>query len=490
VFFSRWKNPSFVLALHRECRANRLPLRGQVGLRTAKVPEVTRSVCQCFTETQRRKCFIIDFQRKIRASAVKKTPDLIESINTMYKIGIIREGKMPPDARTPLTPEQCKQILDRFPVELVVQPSEVRSFTDAEYRQAGIPLATDLSDCDILIGVKEVPVEQLISGKTYLFFSHTVKKQPHNRHLLQTILEKNIRLVDYEKLTDERGNRLIAFGFYAGLVGAHNAMWTYGRRTGLFGLPRMRDCHDYAEVKGVYAKTQLPPVRIVLTGGGRVASGAVRNLHDMGIQQVSPHDFLNKTFDRPVFTQLHAQDYVQHRDGPRIFEKAHFYAHCEEYVSTFAPYTHCADIFINGIFYDPKAPRFFEIPEVADEAFRIQVIADVSCDIMPDSSVPLTIRPSKIADPVYGVNRLTGEEGAPFDNTGVDVMAIDNLPSELPRDASDFFGRQLIDNILPELLHDRDSAIIARATIAENGELTEPYSYLSDYVYEPAESGR
>jgi len=408
----------------------------------------------------------------------------------MYKIGVIREGKVPPDARTPLTPEQCKQIMDRFPVELVVQPSEVRCFADAEYLAAGIPLVTDLRDCDILMGVKEVPVDQLIPGKTYLFFSHTVKKQSHNRRLLQAVLEKNIRLVDYEKLTDERGDRLIAFGFYAGLVGAHNALWTYGRRTGLFDLPRMHDCHDYAEVKAVYANTQIPPVRIVLTGGGRVASGAVRNLHDMGIHQVSPHDFLNKTFDRPVFTQLHAQDYVQHRDGRRIFEKAHFYAHGEEYVSTFAPYTQSADIFINGIFYDPKAPRFFEIPDLADEAFSLQVIADVSCDIMPDSSVPVTIRPSKIADPVYGINRQTGAECAPFDKKGVDVMAIDNLPSELPRDASDFFGKQLIDNILPELLHDRDSAVIARATIAENGELTGPYAYLSDYVYEAVEGGR
>lgn len=402
----------------------------------------------------------------------------------MYKIGIIREGKVPPDARTPLTPEQCKQILDHFPVELVVQPSEVRSFTDAEYRAAGIPLATDLRDCDILIGVKEVPADQLIPDKTYLFFSHTVKKQAHNRHLLQAILEKNIRLVDYEKLTDERGDRLIAFGFYAGLVGAHNALWTYGHRTGLFELPRMHQCHDYAEVKTMYANLQLPPLRIVLTGGGRVASGAVRNLHDMGMHLVSPYDFLHKTFDRPVFTQLHAQDYVQHRDGPRIFEKAHFYAHGEEYVSTFAPYTHCADIFINGIFYDPKAPRFFEIGDIAGPDFRIQVVADVSCDIMPGSSVPVTIRPSKIADPVYGVNRQTGQECAPYDPAGVDVMAIDNLPSELPRDASEFFGKQLIDNILPELLHDRDSAIIARATIAENGELTAPYAYLSDYVYE------
>lgn len=400
----------------------------------------------------------------------------------MHKIGIIREGKVPPDARAPLTPKQCQEILDKFPIKIVVQPAAVRSYTDAEYQAAGVPMSDDLRDCDILIGVKEVPVDQLIPGKTYLFFSHTIKKQAQNRQLLQTILEKNIRLIDYEKLTDDRGDRLIAFGFYAGLVGAHNGLWTYGRRTRLFDLPRMRDCHDYAEVKLAYQNLQLPSLRIVLTGSGRVAAGALRNLHDMGIREVSPRDFLNKTFDYPVFVQLFAQDYVQHRDGPRIFEKAHFYAHGEAYVSTFAPYTRRADIFINGIYYDGRAPMFFTVEDMAAPDFGLRVIADVSCDIAPDASVPTTLRPSTIADPVYGINRFTGQECPPHAPDSVDVMAIDNLPSELPRDASEFFGIQLIDNILPELLHEEDSAVIARATIAQNGLLTEPYAYLSDYV--------
>ncbi|MBL7774865.1 MAG: alanine dehydrogenase [Saprospiraceae bacterium] len=400
----------------------------------------------------------------------------------MYKIGIIREGKVPPDARVPLTPEQCQKILKKFPVEVVVEPSPVRSFTDAEYLGHGIPMRTDLSDCDILIGVKEVPVANLIPGKTYLFFSHTIKKQAQNRRLLQAVLEKNIRLIDLEKLTDDRGDRLVAFGFYAGLVGAHNALWTYGRRTGSIALPRMRDCHDYAEVTAGYPAISFPPVRIVLTGGGRVAAGAIRNLHDMNIHQVSPHDFLHKDFDRPVFTQLFAHDYVQHRDGPRIFDKAHFYAHGEDYVSAFAPYAYRADIMINGIYYDQKAPMFFTVADMAAEGFSLQVIADISCDIVPNASVPVTIRPSTIAEPVYGIHRYTGEECAPFQPDSVDVMAIDNLPSELPRDASAFFGQQLLDNILPELLHERDSAIIERAVIAENGRLTERYAYLSDYV--------
>jgi alanine dehydrogenase len=404
----------------------------------------------------------------------------------MLKIGVIREGKVPPDARAPLSPAQCRQAMEQLGIEVVVQPSAARCFRDSEYEALGIPLQDDVSDCDILLGVKEVPVEQLIPNKTYLFFSHTIKKQAHNRRMLQAILEKKIRLIDFEKITDDRGDRLIAFGFYAGLVGAHNGLWTYGRRTGLFSLPRMYQCHDYAEAKAQYAHLTLPPVRIVLTGSGRVASGAIRNLHDMGIHQVSPRDFLKKDFDRPVFTQLFAHDYVQHRDGPRIFDKAHFYAHGDEYVSVFKPYAHRADIFINGIYYDPKAPQFFTLADMAEEGFSLQVIADISCDIAPNASVPTTIRPSTIAEPVYGIHRYTGQECPPFSPDAVDVMAIDNLPSELPRDASEFFGRQLLENVLPELLRGPQAPVIRRATIAEGGHLTEPYAYLSDYVYETA----
>lgn len=405
----------------------------------------------------------------------------------MLKIGIIRERKQPSDARVPLTPLQCAQVQEKWPVQIVVEPSPVRAFKDNEFEQLGIDLQNDLSDCDLLLGVKEVPVEALIPGKTYLFFSHTIKKQPYNRHLLQAILEKKIRLIDYEVLTDEKGGRLIAFGFYAGVVGAHNGIWTYGKRTNLFELPRMYAAHDYAEVKEAYRHIQWPPLRIVLTGSGRVASGAIRNLHDMGISQVSPADYLHKTYDKPVFTQLFAQDYVQLRGQKGLFNKAHFYANGQEYESIFAPYTHCTDIFINGIFYDPAAPAFFTREEMTRPDFRIQVVADVSCDIVPDSSVPCTLRPSTIADPVYGYEPRTGKETAPYQKDAVDVMAIDNLPSELPRDASQFFGNQLIDNILPELLHSEARAVISRGTIADAGLLTAHFSYLHDYVAESME---
>ena len=399
----------------------------------------------------------------------------------MIKIGIIREGKVPPDKRVPLTPEQCAKARDIFNLSVAVQPSPVRCFPDEQYAALGIPLQEDLSDCDILLGVKEVPVDMLIPGKTYLFFSHTIKKQPYNRRLLQAILEKGISLIDYEVLTDEKGARLIAFGFYAGIVGAHNALWTWGRRTGDFSLPRLHECHDYAEALEAYKSLHLPPLRIVLTGGGRVSSGAVKNLLDMGIRQVGPAAFLEQDFSEAVFTQIHAADYAERKDGAP-FDKSHFYAHGDEYRSKFAPFYRKADIFINGIYYDQKAPAFFSAAETALDDFRIRVIGDITCDIVPDSSVPCTLRPGKIADPVYGFSRSSGQETTPHTPDSIDVMAIDNLPSELPRDASAFFGQQLLDNILGALIQGDNSPVIRRGQITESGHLTSAFSYLEDYV--------
>lgn len=401
--------------------------------------------------------------------------------NTTVKIGIIREGKVPPDARSPLTPEQCAEAQVELPIRIVVEPSSVRCFKDEEFTKHGIHLQEDLSDCDILLGVKEVPIDKLIPGKTYLFFSHTIKKQAYNRPLLQAVLEKQIRLIDYEVLTNEQGERLIAFGFYAGIVGAHNGLWTWGKRTGQFSLPRLCESHDYAAVLEVYERLKLPPLRIVLTGGGRVSSGAAKNLRDMGIEQVSPEDFLSKQYDFAVFTQIQAEDYVSHKDGIP-FDKKHFYAHGDEYLSTFNRFWPLTDIFINGIFYDKKAPKFFTLDDMQRADFRPQVIADITCDLMPDSSVPSTLRATKIADPVYGFDPVRNSEIPAFEVQGVDMMTIDNLPSELPRDASAFFGRQLLEKILPELLKGRESAAICRGMITEEGALTQEFDYLSEYV--------
>ncbi len=396
------------------------------------------------------------------------------------KIGILREGKVPPDSRVPIAPAQCKIIKDRAPIEVVVQPFAGRCFSDKEYLAAGARLQEDLGECQILMGVKEVPVDLLMEDKTYLFFSHTIKMQSYNRKLLQAVLKKHIRLIDYEVLTNEEGNRLIAFGRFAGMVGAHNALYTYGRRTGSFHLRRMKDCRDYAEAKFLYKSIPWPPLKIVLTGTGRVGAGAAEVLHDMGIMEVDAADFLNKSFSKAVFTQLRTPQYVAHKRGG-LFDPRHYYTHPEEYRSTFAPFASTADIFINGIFWDNRAPAFFTLEEMQRDDFHIQVIADVTCDIAPVSSVPSTIRASTIAQPVYGFDPFTGLEVPPWHQGAIDVMAIDNLPNEMPRDASTAFGHMFLDAVLPEFFKSH-SAVLERATIADGGKLCPRFAYLQGFV--------
>lgn len=396
------------------------------------------------------------------------------------KIGLIREGKTPPDARVLLAPDQVARLVKEQQRQVVVQPSGVRTFKDGEYQAAGISLQEDLSDCDLLLGIKEVPVDMLIPGKTYCFFSHTIKKQAYNRKLLRAVLDKRIRLIDYEVLTDDHGKRVIAFGFFAGMVGAHNGLWAYGKRTGRLSLPRLKDVYDYAEAKAVYDATEFPAIKIVLTGTGRVATGAAKVLDDMGIAKVSHKDFLDKSYPHAVYTQLECRHYVRHKTDPH-FDKQHFYRHPTEYVSSFEPYTRVADLMINGIYWDNDAPAFFTQQDMAAPDFKIEVIADVTCDIAPVSSIPATLRASTIAEPLFGYDPTTGQETQPGLEHVIDMMTIDNLPSELPRDASTAFGEMFIEHVLPEF-GEAHSRMLERATIAKDGHLGRYFHYLQDYV--------
>ena len=397
------------------------------------------------------------------------------------KIGIIREGKVPPDTRVPLDPQQCALLRSEYGLNVVVQSSPIRIFKDEEYKEKGVPVVEYIGDCDLLLGVKEVPIDQLIPGKTYSFFSHTHKEQVYNRPLLKAILDKHIHLIDYEVLTDKFGRRVIAFGYFAGVVGAHNGFWTYAQRTGSFSLPRMKDLYNYAEAKGIYEKLELPPLKIVLTGTGRVSTGAAQVLEDMGIRQVSPVDFRKVQYDEPVYTQLVSRDYLRHKDG-LPFDKLHFYQHPEQYVSAFEPYAEVADMMLNGIYWDNRAPAFFSVEQMNDPNFKIKVIADITCDIAPVSSIPSTLRASTIADPVFGFDPKTGKEAAPYQDGVVDMMTIDNLPSELPRDASTAFGKMYIEQVIPHILAP-NSAMIERATIARHGRLGQQFGYLMDFVH-------
>lgn len=394
-------------------------------------------------------------------------------------IGLIKEGKIPSDSRVALTPNQCRYLIDQMGFEVVVQRSDNRCYTDQEYLNVGIPLVDNIDNAHILVGIKEVPFDQLVENKTYFFFSHTIKKQPYNRKLLQTILQKNIKMIDYEVITDSKGERLIAFGYFAGLVGAHNGIYAFAKRNNL-DFRRMYEFLHYEDAIEYYKTIQLPPIKIVVTGTGRVASGAVQVLKDLGIQQINQNEYLKNQYNFPVFTQLSAGDFVVKKDGG-IYNKEEFYTYPELYESSFLPYTKVTDLMINGIFWDARSPAFFTKDQMKSKDFRIKTIADVTCDIAPLSSIPSTLFATKIDNPVFGYNPTTEKAESPYTEEVIDVMSIDNLPNELPRDASDFFGKRFIDTIIPELLKEK-SDILDRATIAERGSLTNNFKYLTDFV--------
>lgn len=396
-------------------------------------------------------------------------------------IGLIREGKNPPDKRVAFTPWQAHEIRQRYPqVRLHIQPSNDRCFQDAEYIELGVTSGESLHHCDVLMGIKEVPVPALIPDKTYCFFSHTIKKQPYNRTLLQAVLQRHITLIDYEAMKDLYGNRLVAFGRYAGIVGAYNGLWAYGLKNNLFFLRRAHACFDINDLKRELRNVKLPPVKIVLTGAGRVARGAMETLDTVGIRKVSPAEFLEHSFQEPVYVQLASSDYHTRQDG-QPFNREEFHRHPERYQSKFMPFTWVSDILIAGAFWNPQAPPLFTRAEMEEPHFRIRLVADITCDI--NGSVPCTVKPTSITEPLYDYEPRSGTTCAPLSHPDhITVMAIDNLPCELPRSASEEFGRDLIDKILPPLLGDDPDRIIDRATLAKNGTLTSHFQYLSDYV--------
>ncbi|MGV3639019.1 MAG: NAD(P)-dependent oxidoreductase [Adhaeribacter sp.] len=398
------------------------------------------------------------------------------------KIGIIREGRTPPDKRVPLTPLKCQEALAAFPsLQIVVQPSPGRCYADQEYRELGIPLQENLEDCQVLMGVKEVPPQQLLPGKTYFFFSHTIKQQSHNQHLLQEVLRKNITLIDYELLTNEEGQRLVAFGYYAGVVGAYNGLLAYGKKWGLFQLKPAWQCADLDDMEEEFFKVKaLPPIKIALTGGGRVATGAMELLDRMGIRRVSVFDYLYRDFREPVYAQLRSSDYNARADG-KVWDTPDFHAHPGEYVSTFGKFSAVTDLLLAGAYWDPAAPRLFSAEDMRQPGFRINTIADITCDV--NGSIPATKRAATIQDPVYDYDPQTETLLPPFSGPGlITVMAVDNLPCELPRSASRDFGRQLIDTVFPHLVSGDAQGLLTRATIARGGQLMPRFAYLQAYA--------
>ena len=399
------------------------------------------------------------------------------------KFGIIREGKNPPDKRVPLSPAQCASLIEQYPeLKIKVETSPIRCFTDREYLDAGIEVVQSVQDCDVLLGVKEVPSDQLIADKTYLFFSHTYKMQPYNRDLLRSILDKRIRLIDYEMLKDLGGKRLLGFGRYAGIVGAYNGFRAYGQLTGEYELKPAYECEDRRELEQELVKVRLPEnFRIALTGAGKVAGGAMEILSALKITQVYPDEFIREDFNKEaVYTQLNVQDYFKRKDG-QAFTRKEFYKDSSGYESNFLPYAEHADMYIACHYWGEGSPLIFSREDARDSNFKVKMVADISCDI--DGPVASTIRPSTIAEPFYAYDPIKETEVALGTDGSIGVSAVDNLPGELPRDASEDFGNELIKNVIPHFFNGDEHGILDKASETNlEGNLSEHFAYLADYV--------
>ncbi len=396
------------------------------------------------------------------------------------KFGIIRERKNPPDRRVVLSPKACQEILAEYDnAEIVVEPSPIRTYTDTEYKAAGITVDPEMEQCDVLLGVKEVPIDALIPNKKYFFFSHTIKKQPYNRELLRAILQNNIELYDHEVITNAKEQRLVAFGRYAGIVGAYNGFRAYGLKYELFNLPKAEKLPNQTALIDALKRIHLPNIKVLLTGRGRVGNGSREMLDGMGIRRVNVAEYLSEEFDEPVYCQIDAGEYNRRKDGVRG-NKADFFKNPGEYKSNFFRFAKVTDFYIAGHFYAQGAPYLYTREDANQPDFNIKIVADVSCDI--DGPVASTIRPSTIAEPIYGYDPKTEMETDYKNTSAIAVMAVDNLPCELPRDASEGFGEAFLRNVIPAFFNGDKDGVLHRARMTQNGKLTERYSYLQDYV--------
>jgi len=396
------------------------------------------------------------------------------------KLGIIKERKNPPDRRVVLSPSACKRLLKKHKeLSIKVESSKDRFFTDEDYKNEGVVVVNDVSDCDVLLGVKEVPIEYLIPNKKYFFFSHTIKKQKYNRQLLQAILSKNIELYDHEVIVNEKGQRLVAFGRYAGIVGTYNGFRTYGLKFKLFELPKAETLHDQLMLIHELQKLKLPNIKVVLTGKGRVGNGAKEMLKGMGMREVNVNEFLTKTFNESVYVQIDVLDYNKRKDG-KVIDEQDFFANPTAYESNFMRFAKVADFYIACHFFGAGSPYIFTREDAKSESFNIKVVADISCDV--DGPVASTIRSSTIENPNYGYNPITEQEVDFRDEKAIAVMAVDNLPCELPKDASDGFGESFAKHVIPAFFNNDNEGVLSRARMTQNGRLTERFKYLQDFV--------
>ncbi len=400
----------------------------------------------------------------------------------MVKIGILKEEKVKTDMRVPFTPDQCKFLQEKFNIKIYCQSSKKRCFSDNEYRRKNIEVLKDISNCDIFFGIKEIDENKIISGKKYFFFSHTIKKQKYNRDMIKEIVKQKVTLIDYECIKDKQGKRLVAFGKLAGIVGAYNAILGYGKKLKIYKLKRCFQFKNYNKLKRKIKQIKLPKMKIVVLGNGKVAKGCIEILKEFNIVEINRSQLKNKQFQHPVFCQLTSKDYYIRNDN-NSFSKKLFYNNPTDHKSNFEQYFDSIDILINATYWNEKIPKIFTLNEMKTKTFKIKLIADISCDIK--GLIPCTLKSTTIESPFYDYNPSKNEIQKEFESDkNVTIMAIDNLPSELPVDASIDFGNQLIKHVINPLItkYNKNREILSNATITKNGKLTPKYLYLKHFI--------
>ena len=398
-------------------------------------------------------------------------------------IGLIKETKIPEDNRVALSPAQVAKLNQEFPdSEIIVQSSDIRAFSDDEYRKAGVRVVGDMSECDVLFGIKEAKIDTLIPNKHYFFFAHIAKMQEYNRPLLQAMLAKNLTFSDYEYLVDENGERVCAFGWWAGVVGVYYTLRGFGLKTGRNSLPKPDRKFTLSQMRTILTTAQLPNVKILITGNGRVAQGATYVMRECRAMELTYEQFVS---DEPVnclsFYRASVNELVKRKDG-KPFDRKDFRNNPEAYESDFIKFAKHTDIFIPCHFWDPKAPVYLEQEDFQKYNLPIKMIGDITCDIC--GSIKSTIRSATHAEPYYDFNPVTYKEELPFSTQdNITVMAVDTCPNALAIDASEYFGDMLTEYVFKPLLRGEgdQSDVIRKATIVRDGRLTEKFSYLENF---------
>ena len=428
----------------------------------------------------------------------------------MNKIGIRHEDKYEFEKRTPIIPEHIGELSVRENIPFAVESSDKRIFTDNEYRNAGAEVTDNLADCDVIFGVKEMPEFFFQEGKTYLFFSHVIKGQPYNMPMLKKLIEKKATLIDYEKIENKNGRRLIFFGRYAGLAGMLNTLWSTGQRLSVLGFNtpfhNLKQTHHYNSLEEAKAAVreagvqitskglpdELKPLIILVTGNGNVSQGAMEILELLPGDFITANELKRVEFDKNneiVKVNLLVSDYMIPK-SERTFELKHYIQNPEAYYSTVEEYLYDIDIIVNGIYWDHRYPRIITKNWLREReksgSLKLKVIGDITCDV--HGSIECTELPTPVEDPVFIYNPKTDSFEMGFEGEGVAVMAVDILPSELPREASIHFSESLKPYLKDLAQTDFSKNFdqlelpfeIRNAIIVHKGELTEEYLYLEE----------